>query len=148
MKRIKLNDNPRYLLFFNDRYGGKMRVDFSTKKELDGLNIEVFYPPVYLFKKDTALAVHGKAGLEYVKKLIFTLSSGITVIKASEYNKVDKMTIRHTVNYAYHVRCNNSDIARYLQYKDSYLHIGVVEEIKRNKKNLLTNTQTAYIIKP
>lgn len=144
MKRIKLNDNPRYLLFFNDKYGGKMRVDFSSKKELDGLNVDVLYPPVVLFKKDPALTIHGKAGLEYVKKLVFTLPSGITIIKASEYDKVSKMTIRHTVNYAYYVRYNNSDIARYLQYKDSYLHIRVIEEIKRYKKSIDKYANSVY----
>lgn len=144
MKRIKLNDNPRYLLFFNDKYGGKMRVDFSTKKELDCLNIDVLYPPVVLFKKDPALTIHGKAGLEYVKKLIFTLPSGIAIIKACEYDKVSKMTVRHTVNYAYYIRYNNSDIARYLQYKDNYLHIGIIEQIKINKKDIDKYANSVY----
>lgn len=81
---LNLNDTTRYIVLFNNEEGRQCRIDCAKSWDLANLGEFKLYAPIYIYKVENCLAIHGKARKKYMDKLVLKQTAGIKIVRQIE----------------------------------------------------------------
>lgn len=79
-----LNDTTRYVVLFNNEEGRQCRIDCYSCQDLDNVGDFKMYSPIYIYKVDKTLKIHGKARKKFIDNLVLKQTAGIKIIRQIE----------------------------------------------------------------
>ena len=66
---LNLNDTTRYIILYNDEKGRHCRIDLLSARDLDAIGDFKMHSPIYIYKVDKTLKIHGKARKKIYRQL-------------------------------------------------------------------------------
>lgn len=79
-----LNDTTRYVVLYNNKEGRQCRIDLLSARDLDIIGDFKMYSPIYVYKVDESLKIHGKARKKFIDNLILKQTAGLKIIRQIE----------------------------------------------------------------
>lgn len=79
-----LNDATRYIVLYNNEEGRQCRIDLLSAQDLDNIGDFKMHSPIYIYKVDKSLKIHGRARKKFIDNLILKQTAGIKIIRQLE----------------------------------------------------------------
>lgn len=79
-----LNDATRYIVLYNNEEGRQCRMDLLSAQDLDAIGDFKMHSPIYIYKVDKTLKIHGKARKKFIDNLVLKQTAGIKIIRQIE----------------------------------------------------------------
>ena len=83
---MNLNDTTRYIILYRNENGRQCRIDCHSCYDLDNVGDFKLCAPIYVYKIDSTIEVHGNARKKFIDNLILKQTKGIRVVRQIEDN--------------------------------------------------------------
>lgn len=81
---LNLNDTTRYIVLYRNENGRQCRIDCHSCQDLNNVGDFKLYTPIYVYKIDSAVEIHGNARKKFIDNLILKQTAGVKIVRQIE----------------------------------------------------------------